>query len=430
MLTSERADLFSNWNPHFTPEWLSDRLAEHVPRNFTGSVVDPACGAGNLLAAAALRTNARSRRHVDIEFLGCDVSGRAVKACKQLLSTLLPHRNFAVKHRDFLRADPLLTTVGPTTVIMNPPFRGYGELSKQRRRQITNELHLRGRFNLGYAFVHRAVALYQPVRLVSLLPSNWIHSRGSFFRQELETLHGKWEWEDVGEDAFDGLNVHLGILVWRPKGRTRPKANKMSSEVALRQSGIDVRNGVATGCDDVFYRLANMPLPFGKRILATKGRDVGRDSSMKIWVPPSNVPNNAATLFAGLIPRAMADKLRKRTCMTDRGRRIFEYHETTPNWFQRKPKILLPEIATGRVRVEFDAKGVKLPLHSAIAIGVPSKNAGRLIARYLTSARVQKRLLRSGPKLSGGAVRLQVPAVRDVLRSYLSELRSTNRRLR
>jgi len=184
--------LFSDWNPHFTPAWLSKRLSSHLPVDFAGSVIDPACGAGNLLAAAALRTRATQRQARDIEFWGADTSIRAVRACERVLGNLLPEGNFRVEKADFLK-DALTFKLGrPTTVIMNPPFCGYGLLSQSMRKQIAR-MKMRGRFNLGYAFVQRAIALYRPEKLMSLLPSNWIYTRSSIFRTELDSLNGRWD---------------------------------------------------------------------------------------------------------------------------------------------------------------------------------------------------------------------------------------------
>src|SRR5207248_3086902 len=92
----------------------------------------------------------------------------------------------------------------PIAVIMNPPFKGYGELSSAARQRIAELTSMKGRFNLSYAFVRRAVAVFRPHMMVSLLPSNWVYSKASNFRAELASLGGTWEWEDVGDGAFQG----------------------------------------------------------------------------------------------------------------------------------------------------------------------------------------------------------------------------------
>ena len=419
--SAQENPLYSDWNPHFTPAWLSERLSCHLPANFVGSVIDPACGAGNLLAAAALRTRATKRKTPDIEFLGTDTSIRAVRDCERVLANLLPKGNYRIQRADFLKVAPT-SKFGQSIVVMNPPFCGYGLLSKPARRQIS-KMEMRGRFNLSYAFVQRAIIQYRPEQLVSLLPSNWIYTRNSIFRTELDSLGGHWEWEDVGDSAFKGMDVHLGILLWRPNLGKAATTKLVADRSVLPDSGLDVRQGVATGRDALFFEIGNKSLPFGKFVLAVRGRDIGRGSGTKIWVPPKDLTSLQKKMFMAL-PRKMLQSLRARSCVASKRKRIFEYHEAFPSWFFGKPKILLPEIATGKVRVELDAKGVKLPLHSAIAIRVESVDAGRSLKHYIETSQVQRMLLSTGPRLAGGAARLQVGAIRDAL-SRWSKTRKT-----
>jgi hypothetical protein len=79
----------------------------------------------------------------------------------------------------------------------------------------------------------------------------------------------------------------------------------------------------------------------------------------------------------------------------------------------------LPEIVTTAVRIELDSHGKKLPLHSVIAVKVPSIAAGRRLRRYLKGEKEQRSLISRAPRLSGGAVRLQVSAIRRVLLEWL-----------
>jgi hypothetical protein len=428
MSSVDSPSLFSDCHPHYTPRWLSERLAYHLPRQFSGSVIDPACGAGNLLAAAAVRLKGAIRDGDDIRFIGSDVSKRAVRECRETLSGLLPNNNFRIEQSDFLKErekddDP---ASNPTAVLMNPPFRGYGALDERTRRRIARLLGMKGRFNLGYAFVHRAVAMYQPTILVSLLPSNWVYSKASLFRTELDALNGKWEWEDIGDDAFHGVNTHVGILLWQPKksGRRAQKRGTQRS-TALTAAGLDVRQGVATGRDRIFSRIALVHMPFGSHRLAVRGRDVERKTGEMIWVPPNSSTDSLCYSFVKHVDEALLAELKTRICVTSKRRRLFEYHEAIPKWFRRTPKLLLPEIAVTEARIELDSHGRKLPLHSVIAVKVPSIAVGRILRRYLKDEKRQRRLLSKAPHLSGGAVRLQVGTIRRVLLTWLRSQKKT-----
>jgi hypothetical protein len=411
--------VYSSWHPHFTPQWLSEKLATYLPKRVVGVVIDPACGAGNLLSAAALRLRADKQDANELVFVGSDISIRAVRACRTNLSRLLPERNFQIEHADFLKTSVMWPERRPVSVVMNPPFRGYGGLQNRTRRRIARLLDMRGRFNLGYAFVHRAVALYQPDALVSLLPSNWIYSRRSQFRSELDALGGAWDWEDVGDTAFRGVDVHVGILIWRPKQKARKASKAKATWVGLATAGYEVRQGVATGSDASFFGVAESRVSTGRRMPAVRGRDVDRGRSSEIWVPPSSRAAVELSVFARMVGERILASLRTRTCVLSGRRRVFEYHERIPEWFSDEPKLLLPEIAVGEIRIELDDAGRKMPLHSVLAVRVPSSALGRALRQYLKGPRQQRELLSKSPRLSGGAVRLQVDAIRAAVVRWL-----------
>ncbi len=406
--------MFASWNPHFTPGWLCKRIADHIPSGYGGDVIDPACGAGNLLIAAALRrqlSNSTSMRLV-----GFDISARAVRECSNTLATLVPIGTYKVDRADFLRAPALHVNAAVSPiVVMNPPFQGYGRLSDRTRRYISKRYHMRGRFNLSHVFVRRAIEDLRPQLLVSVLPSNWVHSRGSKFRGELDSLAGGWEWSDVGSDVFRGVSAHVGILVWQPAIVSRSDDSSQRGLTLGDLSGVAVRQGSATGHDNAFIELADRSIPFGAKMQAARGRNVGGLRGPQIWIPPEQAAPGMANLFSRAIGRKASGALRSRSCVHSRRREIFQFHDDIPVWFRSGPKLLLPEIVSSNLRVEVDDAGKVFPLHSVLAIRVPSIAAGLKLRDYLMHPRTQTRLLREAPRLNGGAVRLQAGALRDML---------------
>ena len=81
--------------------------------------------------------------------------------------------------------------------------------------------------------------------------------------------------------------------------------------------------------------------------------------------------------------------------------------------------MLLPEIVTENVRVELDGHGIKMPLHSVIAIRVPTIDVGRKLLRYLRGIHLRRSLMSRAPRLAGGSVRIQVGFVRDAISRWL-----------
>ena len=414
MVSHSEAPVYAAWDPHFTPQWLSERVAAHLPSTLSGAVVDPACGAGNLLLAAAIQLKAWLPSFSEVRFVGIDISPKAVRACRKSLESVVPNQHFDVSERDFLECEDGGNEIsGPVTVIMNPPFKGYGRLRASTRRHISDRLALKGRFNLSYAFVRHAIKVYQPRHLISILPSNWMYSRGSKFRAELDSLHGSWKWVDVG-CAFEGINTDVGILHWQTESRSRRRSPARAHRTPTMDVAVKVRHGVASGRDAAFIDLASHHLEFGRVVEGVRGRDVGRGSAPTIWVPAGKARISLAR-FKERVPSRILRELEDRSCVTSDRRLAFEYHDRIPEWFLDEPKVLLPEIVSRELRVEVDTAGTRLPLHSVIAVSVPTPDMGRRLGDYLTLSRNTRRLLSRAPRLSGGAVRLQVGAVRDAV---------------
>lgn len=415
-MTDSAADGFSDWNPHFTPRWLSEKLASHLPRSGVEAVVDPACGAGNLLVAAAHRLRVGDRDASSVELVGTDVSIRAVRACRRTLASVLPGARFRIEQADFLKEALELRRSGAVAVVMNPPFEGYGKMRPEVRRRVSRLYGMGGRFNLGYAFVRHALEVYRPERLVALLPSNWIYSGASRFRKELEPMSGAWEWEDIGDRAFVGIQAHLGILTWQ----RRSDKNSSSRRKIVRSAGtppsFEVRYGVATGADSTFIEIAGDPPPFGRMVKAARGREVGREPKPQIWLPSRNTSSRD---FRAHVGRAKSKALAGRSCVVGGRRAVFEYQEPIPDWLIRGPKLLIPEIVTNELRIELDREGSILPLHSVIVVKVSSKRSGASLRRFLLESSEQRRLLKTAPRLSGGAARVQLKALRHSIARWL-----------
>lgn len=410
--------VFSEAHPHYTPAWLSKRACEILPPTFAGSVVDPACGAGNLLLAAALRLSLSQAAPQLPQFVGYDSSRRAIRRCTEALARVIPSSQLRLEHGDFLRLSPR-GLPRPVAVIMNPPFRGYGQMPNRLRRGLQSRFALPGRFNLAHAFVLHAINALQPDLLTAILPSTWAHSRSSAFRDWLSGTPGEWTWLDIDGDAFPGLAVHVGILSWRRRDRALKPPLPQSLPQPRKFTGFDVRQGVATGRDGVFEAIAQSPPPCGSVVPAVRGKDVGRGTGSLIWVPPSPSSRNAA-ICRRSVSRSSWKALRDRSCVRAGLRSTWEFHESAPSWFLGEPKLLLPEVVCGPLRMELDSAGEKLPLHSVVAVRLPSVRDGELLLRHLSNGAEYERLIASSPHLSGGARRLLVGSVRESIARWLT----------
>lgn len=146
----------------FTPPGLAERLvAPHVPHLVEGgAVLDPACGAGELLMAAARLALGRIRSG---QLLGFDLVGEFVRLCRARLAIACggDRWNESILVSDGVQA---LSRLEPgVVVVMNPPF--------SQSNWPKGEGLGRGRVNLAAIFLQRAIsALAVGGKISAILP--------------------------------------------------------------------------------------------------------------------------------------------------------------------------------------------------------------------------------------------------------------------
>ncbi len=146
-LTSRRRR--SDKGQFFTPRTVCVALARLVPLPATGTVLDPACGSGGLLAAAL-------RDRPGLQALGMDVDAGALRVARLL--SLLSRQPTHWQHADALREDP--ASSGPWDVVLsNPPFAGDLQDPALVERFETGRLV---RPERDVLFVERCLALLRP----------------------------------------------------------------------------------------------------------------------------------------------------------------------------------------------------------------------------------------------------------------------------
>lgn len=146
----------------YTPAELVGWILDHaLPA--TGTVLDPACGTGHFLVAAARRLGVRAVH-------GSDLDADAVRIARQRLHALDPSVPMATIARQVVVADGLLAWEGRTfdAVVGNPPF--LGQL--RRRSAGRSEEHRRGLgayTDTSAVFLRRALDLVVPGGAVALV---------------------------------------------------------------------------------------------------------------------------------------------------------------------------------------------------------------------------------------------------------------------
>lgn len=150
----------SFYTPPALVDWILDRALPGAPG---ATVLDPACGTGHFLVAAARRLGVRAVH-------GSDLDPEAVRIARERLQALDPGVAADEIERQVVLADGLIAWEGRTfdAVVGNPPF--LGQL--RRRSAGQNEEHRRalGAYtDTSAVFLHRALDLVAPGGVVALV---------------------------------------------------------------------------------------------------------------------------------------------------------------------------------------------------------------------------------------------------------------------
>ncbi|MGL4832224.1 MAG: N-6 DNA methylase [Propionibacteriaceae bacterium] len=162
------------YGQHYTPVELARFLARRAATaldsdDATLTIVDPACGDGELLIAAAEAI--REAGHGNpITLLGYDIDEQAVATAHERLravglSAKLTHGDFLVQQRE-MKAGSI------DLIITNPPYVRTQHLGQEASQLLATEFGLTGRVDLTHPFVTVASRLLRPGGVLGLLCSN------------------------------------------------------------------------------------------------------------------------------------------------------------------------------------------------------------------------------------------------------------------
>lgn len=162
------------YGQHYTPAELARFLARRTATAIdsdkaTLTIVDPACGDGELLIAAAEAI--REAGHSDpITLLGYDIDEQAIATAHERLhavglSAKLTHGDFLVQQRE-MKAGSI------DLIITNPPYVRTQHLGQEAAQLLAAEFGLAGRVDLTHPFVTVASRVLRPGGILGLLCSN------------------------------------------------------------------------------------------------------------------------------------------------------------------------------------------------------------------------------------------------------------------
>ncbi|MBU6427550.1 MAG: N-6 DNA methylase [Cyanobacteria bacterium REEB65] len=198
----------------FTPPALARKVLDRVAGR-PARILDPACGAGHFLQAAA-------QRWPGAELVGFEVDPAAAALASEWLAGAIEKRDAGAGSRIWQR-DALQGDVHPAfdLVCGNPPygaaFRDPGDRRDLRDRHETT----RGSFDMAVPFVERAARWVAPGGWLALVLTNklFVKDYASALRRWLgASLAIRELWDLAAHDVFEGVQIDAGVLLAQRAG--------------------------------------------------------------------------------------------------------------------------------------------------------------------------------------------------------------------
>ncbi|OQB81199.1 MAG: Modification methylase PaeR7I [Planctomycetes bacterium ADurb.Bin126] len=217
---------------HYTPTDLAAFLAEQIAQRLPNSrrdvtVLDPACGDGELLEALARAVPASVRERLTL--VGYDTDHDAVVEASRNLSGL-GVKAVDVSAADFLSlaaVDPSMNaglfaqqaerTIEADVIISNPPYVRTQVLGAEQAQQLARRFGLAGRVDLYHAFTMAMLSVLAPDGIIGLLTSNrfLVTKAGATMRRLLHDRLDLLAVFDLGDTKLFEAAVLPAILIGR-----------------------------------------------------------------------------------------------------------------------------------------------------------------------------------------------------------------------
>lgn len=254
---------------HYTPTelaaFLAEQIAQRLPtsrRNLT--VLDPACGDGELLEAFARAVPGGVSERLTL--VGYDTDHDAVVEASRSLSGL-GVKAVDVSAADFLSlaaVDPSMNaglfapqaerTIVADVVISNPPYVRTQVLGAEQAQQLARRFSLAGRVDLYHAFAMAMLSVLAPGGIIGLLTSNrfLVTKAGATMRRLLHDRLDLLAVFDLGDTKLFEAAVLPAILI----GRHAPGRKTDSCDFArVYQADKDADDAGAAECSSVLDAL-------------------------------------------------------------------------------------------------------------------------------------------------------------------------------
>lgn len=224
----------------FTPSGLADFLAEKLISEISQApttsftILDPACGEGELLASIARKFDSTNDK---INLKGFDTNVDYLLAAKAKLSEF--KFDIDIQNKDFLNTEgasfePLnlftqkISDEYADLIIANPPYVRTQLLGAEKAQEIAKRFNLKGRIDLYYPFLIAMTNVLKKGGLLGVITSNrYLFTKsGESIRTFLLDNYDPIEVIDLGDTKIFDAAVLPAIFI----GRKKIKKNQLSTQ--------------------------------------------------------------------------------------------------------------------------------------------------------------------------------------------------------
>ena len=203
MVDSEIGRAGAVYTPTHLAEWMATELLTAAKTSAVGlrTVVDPACGSGELLRAISGLCDE------PISMVGIDVDANAVEQCKEALG-----QDFSGIVGDAL--DPAISwaPIEPDAVMMNPPWGSLPSRHSKKFKSLGYRL-ASGQFDAFDLFVERALKVLRPGALLGLILPETVFQAEHQGLRRLLLQHSLLLVARLGEGIFSDVNCGSSLFI-------------------------------------------------------------------------------------------------------------------------------------------------------------------------------------------------------------------------
>jgi len=253
----------ATFTPPLLADFLSDKLISHLEmsENKRISILDPACGEGELLSSIANKVKSLDKGQFQI--IGYDTNTEYLEAAKSNLSEI-NGISINILQQDFLESEGVIVEKSDLfhqsepselsdIIIANPPYVRTQILGTKKAQELAKRFNLTGRVDLYYPFLIAMTNVLKEGGLIGVITSNrYLFTKsGESIRKFLLDNYEILEVIDLGDTKLFDAAVLPAIFIGRKKSG---KKNLSNASLFAKIYEEPERNGVrnAINCNTLF----------------------------------------------------------------------------------------------------------------------------------------------------------------------------------